>query len=107
MSGAFVPTLPPPPELSSAGELWGWHSKGVQRQQAPGEGQTLQAQRDGPRWVQGGPCPHRAGRERESEQREAELDVLLPSLQLRQTPRALQNDEGIKPLFYLILRLRI
>lgn len=61
-------------------------------------------------WAQvgaGGPCPHRAGRERESEQREAELDVLLPSLQLRQTPRALQNDEGIKPLFYLILRLRI
>lgn len=55
-----------------------------------------------------GPCPHRAGvAGGESEQRETQLGRLLPSLQLRQTPRALQNDEGIKPLFYLILWLRI
>jgi len=55
----------------------------------------------------GGACRAWAGRERGSEELGAELSPLLPSLQLRQAPRALQNDEGIKPLFYLILWLRI
>lgn len=106
MSGAFVPALPPPPELSSAGELWGRHSKGKAVAAGTWRGPNSAGSK-GRAQVGAGPCPHRAGRERESEQREAELNTLLPSLQLRQTPRALQNDEGIKPLFYLILRLRI
>lgn len=96
-------------ELCLGGSGVGTGRRG-QREWVPGKDRPLGAQRDESRQVCAGPCPHQpgmAGREKESEQQETRLGTLLPSLQLRQTPRALQNDEGIKPLFYLILWLRI
>lgn len=71
-------------------------------------GTGREGSRAGPQgWVWGlDPVPKGWQSEGEQEQ-QTQPGTFLPSLQLRQTPRALQNDEGIKPLFYLILWLRI
>lgn len=90
------------------GELWAGRGQGraagAGRWQGPTSASSKGRTQAG---VRGTLSPPAAGRERESERRETQLGTLLPSLRLRQTPRVLRNDEGIKPLFYLILWLRI
>jgi len=107
VAGGSVPALPRPPELGCARGALG----SAQAGEGNGSGWLVRTSAsskgtNGGRRVRG-PVPTGPGGRQGERTAETRLSTLLPSLQLRQTPRALQNDEGIKPLFYLILWLRI